>query len=539
MLRSAAFVFALLHATLAAFPAHADPYRTIVSETEAARHGLARPWIGQLQVDRARARLRYLVLYNGVLYAQSDRAMVHAIDAETGATLWVRQIGRPDHPSLTPGLGADLLAVVNGSRLYVVNRFNGDFLLETELLGAPGAGPALSRRRAYVPMLNGMMVAYGVEPLTDPMKELGKIPPNLTTEERVELEAERRKDIRLNQEYVRPLSAQSYGRATVQPLVTTQSDGQEYVTWATERGYLYTGMVNLRDPDSVKLQYRLETQGPIVSQAAFLPADSKIANSSGTIFTASRDGYVYALAEKTGETVWRYSCGEAIVERPALILPRVFVTTQLGGMFSLDAKTGRQQWWAPHVRQFVAASATRVYALDMTNQLLVLDIESGARLDSIWIGSLPVRLNNDQTDRIYLASETGLIQCLHEMENAAPMRHNQIVPEQRKPARPEAVQEGLPAAQPAGQQPAQPAAPADDPFSAPAGGAPAADPFSAPAPAAPAVPAADPFGAPAEAAPAAPAAPAADPSGAPAAPAAAPAADPAAAPAAADPFAEN
>ncbi|MDZ7618312.1 MAG: PQQ-binding-like beta-propeller repeat protein, partial [Patescibacteria group bacterium] len=478
MLRSAAFMFALLYVTFAVLPAQADPYQNIISETEAARHGLARPWIGQLQVDRARARLRYVVLHEGVLYAQSDRAMVHAVDAETGATLWTRQIGRPEHPSLTPGVGADLLAIINGSRLYVVNRHNGDMLLEIELLGAPGAGPALSRRRAYIPMLNGKMVAYRVEPATDPMKELGRTASNLTDEERVQLDEERRKDIRLNQDYIRPLSAQSYGRTTVQPLVTTQSDVQEFVTWPTDRGFLYTGVVDLRNPDAVNLQYRLETQGPIVSQAAFLPPDPRVAGAAGTIFTASRDGYVYAVSEKTGDSIWRYSCGEAIVERPALIFPRVFVTTQLGGMVSLDAKTGQQQWWAPHVRQFVAASESRVYALDMTDQLLVLDIESGARLDSIWIGSLPVRLSNDQTDRVYLASETGFIQCLHELEHATPMRHNQIVPEQ-KPARKDAVQEGIPAAQPAQPQPAQPAAQGDDPFSAPAGGG--ADPFSAPA----------------------------------------------------------
>ncbi len=486
MLRSAFFFFAVFCATLAAVPAQASSSNWIISETAAARHGLARPWIGQLQIDRSQARLRFLVLHEGVLYAQSDRAMVHAIDAESGETLWARQIGRPDHPSLTPGAGGDLLAVVNGSRLYVVNRFNGDLLLERELVGAPGAGPALSRRRAYIPMLNGMMVSYRVEPLTDPMRELGKVPRGLTPEEVAELEAERREDIRLNQEVARPLSAQSYGRTTVQPMVVAQSDVEEYVTWPTDRGYLYTGSVDPRDPTTLKMHYRLATQGPIVSRAAYLPPDPRITGATGTIFTASRDGYVYALVEKTGDTVWRYSCGEAIVEQPALIYPRLFVTTQLGGLFALDAKTGRQQWWTPHVRQFVAASETRVYALDTTNQLLVLDIESGARLDSMAVGPLPVRLSNDQTDRIYLASETGLIQCLHELDRTEPLRHNQVVPEER-PVEQEALQEGLPEPEPEQERPAAQDAPNENPFDG--GAAPDENPFGG------AAPADDPFGA--------------------------------------------
>ncbi len=485
MLRSAFLSFALFFALLAALPAMANPHNVIISETGAARHGLARPWIAQLQIDRSRARLRYLVLYGGVLYAQSDRAMVHAIDAETGETLWARQIGRPNHPSLTPGAAGDLLAIVNGSRLYVVNRFNGDLLLERELLGAPGAGPALSRRRAYIPMINGMMVSYRVEPLTDPMRELGRVRRDLTPEQIAELDAVRRQDIRLNQEAIRPLSAQAYGRTTVQPLVTTDTDVEEYVTWPTDRGYLYTGSVDPRDPTILNQHYRLATQGPIVSRAAFLPPDPRITGATGTIFTASRDGYVYALVEKTGATVWRYSCGEAIVEQPALVFPRLFITTQLGGMFCLDARTGRQEWWAPHVRQFVAASETRVYAFDTTDQLLILDIASGARIDSVYTGPLPVRLSNDRTDRIYLASETGLIQCLHELERPEPMRHNVLVPE-RRPVQQEALQEGLPEPPPAREQPDRPQPPGADPFGAapqpppPAQDAPAADPFADP-----------------------------------------------------------
>ena len=153
-----------------------------------------------------------------------------------------------------------------------------------------------------------------------------------------------------------------------------------------------------------------------------------------------------------------------------------------------------------------------MYGFDTTGQLVVLDIESGARLDSLYTGPLPVRLSNDQTDRIYFASETGLIQCLHELELSEPLLHNQMTPPQR-PARQEAVQEGLPQQRPAEDRPAQPGAPEADPFGAAADpfaapqGAPApagqeADPFGAPAQQAPADQEADPFGAPAQQAPA-------------------------------------
>ena len=116
----------------------------MIPETTAARHGLARPWFAQVELDQARGNIGSVLLYEGVLYAQTSTASVHAIDAETGKTLWSKQIGLPNHPSMPPDAKGDLLAVINGSRLYVVNRFNGDLLYEKEIKDAPGGGPALS-----------------------------------------------------------------------------------------------------------------------------------------------------------------------------------------------------------------------------------------------------------------------------------------------------------------------------------------------------------------------------------------------------------
>ena len=40
------------------------------------------------------------------------------------------------------------------------------------------------------------------------------------------------------------------------------------------------------------------------------------------------------------------------------------------------------------------------------------------------VRGMDIKLINSQTDRIYLASDTGLVQCLHEVELAEPIRHN-------------------------------------------------------------------------------------------------------------------
>ena len=225
----------------------AAPRSKIIAETTAARHGLTRPWFTQVQMDRNRARVTDVVLHQGTLFVQTNRAMVHAIDAETGQTLWAKLVGRPNHPSLRPAAGQDLLAVLNGSRLYVCNRYNGNLLLETQVEGVPGAGPCLSKRRVYVPTLSGMVWAYRLAPLVEPLEELGKINENPTPEQVAANEEDRRENLRLRQESTQPLVCRSVGQALVRPLVTRETDREEFVAWTTNRGYLNIGGIDLRD----------------------------------------------------------------------------------------------------------------------------------------------------------------------------------------------------------------------------------------------------------------------------------------------------
>ncbi len=129
------------------------------------------PWFAQVGVDSGRAQLRDLVLYKDALYAQTDKAVIHALDAETGKTLWCKQVGQARYPSMPPDANRDLLAVVNGSRLYVLNRYNGKLLYQREIEDAPDAGPVLSSKRVYIPMSNGKMIAYRLDVESESQEE--------------------------------------------------------------------------------------------------------------------------------------------------------------------------------------------------------------------------------------------------------------------------------------------------------------------------------------------------------------------------------
>jgi outer membrane protein assembly factor BamB len=395
----------------------------LIPETTAAEHGLSRPWFTQVKLDQGRGQLLGLVLYDGTLYAQTDKAVVHAINAETGETLWWKQVGRPQHLTMTPGANRDLLAVINGSRLYVLNRQDGDVLLERELSSTPGAGAALSATRVYVPLRNGLIVAYRLEPPPEPGQESGGNgnKKNPAPEAPAPSEPNRSQSLRLRQDLLQPAFCQSYGQARVQPLVTRENAVEEFVVWPTDRGYLNLARIDRKAGDFLLLKYRLPTGAEIVGRPAYLPPDPKITGDSGLIVAVSRDGYVYVVQETTGDLLWRYSIGDPIVESPAVFEDRIYVTAQLGGMHCLAVKTGEEIWIAPGVVQFVAASKTKVYAADGVGRLVVLDAQSGARRDVFPAEDTPIKVLNTQTDRIYLADKAGLIQCLREVQQTEPI----------------------------------------------------------------------------------------------------------------------
>ena len=231
----------------------------------------------------------------------------------------------------------------------------------------------------------------------------------------------------------------------MQPLVTYEDANQEYVVWSTERGHLNFCRVVGATADALLLKYRLETGAPIVARPAYLPPDPKEHKDSGVVIAGSRDGFVYAVREDTGDTLWRFSAGQPIDRSPVVVDDRLYVTTEFGGMYCLEAKTSKNLWWTPGVMQFVAAGKDRVYAVDRGGQLLTLNAADSAQLDAMPTENVYMKLTNADTDRIYLISDRGLIQCLHEIGQTEPLVHDESASKEAAKAAAAQTAEGKPA----------------------------------------------------------------------------------------------
>jgi outer membrane protein assembly factor BamB len=343
----------------------------LITPSDAARHGLERAWFAQVPVDASRSRVTNWYLYYDRLYCVTDSGLVSALNAETGARLWTKQIGRQGFPAMGPGANSKYLGVISGSRLYMLDRATGRLEWSRQLGSAPSSGPALTENFAFIALVTGRIEGY-----------------NLTEPE------------------TRPWYYQSKGRTYLRPTTTGS-----VVSWPTSLGYLYVSRAD--DPGVL---FRLETDEDIVTS----PAEK-----APYLYVASLDGYLYSLEENTGRGQWRYSTGYPIVSSPAVVGDRVYVASLEPTLHAIETTTGVGLWKAPGMSHFAARGKERVYASDRYGRLLALDAKTGQLLGQMKAGEGSYTLVNDQSDRIFVAHDNGLVQCLHEIGANEPTMYRQ------------------------------------------------------------------------------------------------------------------
>lgn len=338
----------------------------LVSKMVAHRVGLDRGWFTQVQMNAAYTQVSDWSLAHDELFVLTNVGLVHAIDANTGHTLWIARMGNPDYPSLGPAVNSHFVAIINGTTLFVLHRDSGRLAMEQRLGGAPGAKPVLTEHFVYTPLINGRMVGY---PLDDSVKY--------------------------------PQSYYSSGRTTAAPLATPNG-----LVWSTSEGHLYS-----LGSEQSRVRYRLESRSPFAASATYRDE---------TLYAMSAMGDLYAVDEAQGEKRWRYSTGYPARQSPAVIRQSAFVVSDQPALHCVNIVTGEARWTAPGIRQFAAASKDYVYGMDRYGGLAILHAASGARMGELRLAGNQTALANDLSDRIFLLSDRGLLQCLHEVGATEP-----------------------------------------------------------------------------------------------------------------------
>lgn len=326
---------------------------------------LANNEIRRLKRRGIEAEIRVKTVPRVHLYSIVADGTLECRDAETGEPIWMVQLGNPQLPFMALGANEDHLTVINGANLIQVDAANGEVIVEVPMPGAPAYGATNAGDFAMIPMVGGGVQCY---PLRDPTLD--------------------------------PFLEQVAGAALTLPVKAPTSSR---TAWSTDRGFVYV----MEMQGTPSLLFRLKTDG-IVS--------GRIAAASGDRFYfGSESGQVYGLrATRSGQVMWSQPIGEPFYNEPTVFDDQVLIRSAYGNLYSLQVDDGRLSWQRPipSIGELIGVLGGRLYATTLSGILTVIDLESGQRI-ATYPELRPTRfLVNTMTDRLYLVSSDGDMQCL-------------------------------------------------------------------------------------------------------------------------------
>jgi len=453
----------------------------LLSQTELDPYALKRVWFYQLKLRPANGKIEHILLEGGQLFLTTNDAKLHVLNAETGQWLWTRSIGTQESPLTEPAVNSRIVAIHNNLAIYLFNRQTGKQLLQIPLSEAASAACEMSEHYLYVPLVNQTILGFPLREAHAPQPEIAastQEPLRSTAIKDPELAKivqqfeEAKNSLRaaeppapeddnfvLDSTHRIPITCTAMGSLRTKPLLLSQfftwkldDDGnpthevdkdthQEFLSWVTEQGFLYTAKIAALSDQDMFMQYQVDSAGqtfymnrmrvaqidrPGNKSLSVRPTHSQVypVNEPGydkivvpdVVVTGGRAAYIFAIDGRTGDVRWQFPAQGQLLESIAVVGRDVYAPTATGGLHALDLETGKERWFTRNVRRFVAASRDRVYVLDLRDRLVCLDRASGVAQFVYDIRRFDHCLFNLETDQIFLLSDSGLVQCLRERQ---------------------------------------------------------------------------------------------------------------------------
>ena len=126
--------------------------------------------------------------------------------------------------------------------------------------------------------------------------------------------------------------------------------------------------------------------------------------SEGYLFMASQDFNIYAVNLINGKIRWQFVTGVPVLIGPKAIGENLYVAPKRSGLYQLSTISGRQRWWQPNLTEFLAESQHYTFATDQRGDVVILDRDSGGPLGVLPLRHFSVRISNERTDRLIMAT---------------------------------------------------------------------------------------------------------------------------------------
>ena len=392
-------------------PAIADG---LIDSGQLQQQGLTRTWFNQVQMDVGRDRVENVNFDGELLTIKTKRGVIQTIDGATGKTLWATNVSSPGLFTSSVGVGPNHAALANGSHLLVFDRKTGKQVWSRKLSGGVIGAPGVSDDFVFVPKVDGNLEVYSLDK------------PRAWSEVRS-----------ISDTQFPVWRFNSHGKTMIQPTIFDGVFG-----WSNDRATFYVARIK-----PMEILFRLETFEDVVVPPIKI---------GSFLYVVSADGYLYKVSTKTGDIRWRFSTGTPLIYRPISRDGFVYISTPQGGLYRiladkdvaqkaglLDRGNGNEQnlnvspaespieegnevWFNPDIARVLSVTPKRIFGLDRRENLQIVDTATGQSLGNVPTEGVSIPITNHLTDRIYLASTDGLIQCIESLTKKSPKEDKPI-----------------------------------------------------------------------------------------------------------------
>jgi outer membrane protein assembly factor BamB len=330
-------------------------------------------------------------------------------ESKSARLIWRVRVGEPFAPSAAPAFNSTSVYVVSGTMLYALDRSNGAPQWDMKLPGGLTAPPACDEDQVYI--LTGEGWVYAFHPY-------------------IVENVEKRAPYSVPSSYGQPDYSAKSKEVSVASIVPVPSwsvlarfrldlpavQSVDTLVVPSPSGTLL-GITKYPQENKLPEGYRFPLESPLSAGVGAL---------DNTAYCPGRDGYVTAFEMSSAKVQWRQLIGTGLNRTPAVTKQDLFVVSEQHGMARLDRATGEPLWRLPsgqriinsqpEADRFLAANPKFVYAQDRSGRLLILDRTRGLILSRFDTRDFTFPVVNEQTDRLYLAANNGVILCLRDRD---------------------------------------------------------------------------------------------------------------------------
>jgi outer membrane protein assembly factor BamB len=366
----------------APFPVDLIPTRTALE-----RLGLERQWFGVIPLVESE-RLMRISMSGDRLFAQTDYAMVHAFDSESGRLLWSAQVG--ERTGFARGVTSNSFAVfvTNANIVHALEKQTGRPIWKQNLNTIPTSPPACDENHVAVGLTSGRVIAFNL-----------KI-----------------RDQKGNESILRAPS-QAWAWTTGGPVLTRPLPASQFFAFGSSDGKAY--VVAASEWTSL---YRISTGGPI--------GEGLGAYGTRTLLIPSGDNNLYGVDLLTSRVLWAFPSGAPIDQEPLVADSDVYTINTAGNLSVIDPNTGEPRWTSStQGGRLAAISGTKLFLRSYNLDLFLMDRKTGRMLVDPGETHIRAGLNlrefdldvvNRFNDRMYFATSSGLIVCMRETGHPQP-----------------------------------------------------------------------------------------------------------------------